>query len=104
MAIRKTVTIAMGSKEPITVPDAYIRVNSLSGSRHNMTAHVGIYRDKPIDRLNADGTRQEVPTSGGEFVATQHHSFVPSMGGKNFFAQAYDHLKTLPEFNGALDC
>lgn len=104
MAIRKTVTIKIGNREPITVPDAYIRVNSLSGSRHLMVAHVGIYRSKPNDRLNADGTRQEVPGVNEEFVATQHHSFSPSMDGKNFFAQAYDHLKTLPDFENAADC
>jgi heptaprenylglyceryl phosphate synthase len=32
--------------------------------------------------------------------------FVPSVadGSKNHIAQAYDHLKTLPEFAGAEDC
>jgi hypothetical protein len=25
-------------------------------------------------------------------------------GAKNFIAQAYEHLKTLPEFSGAIDC
>jgi hypothetical protein len=25
-------------------------------------------------------------------------------GSKNFIAQAYEHLKTLPEFSGATDC
>jgi hypothetical protein len=30
--------------------------------------------------------------------------FTPVLDGKNFIAQAYDYLKTLPEFEGAQDC
>jgi hypothetical protein len=30
--------------------------------------------------------------------------FFPSLEGNNFIAQAYEHLKTLPEFEGAEDC
>jgi hypothetical protein len=32
------------------------------------------------------------------------YSFAPDLNGKNFIAQAYEHLKTLPEFAGATDC
>lgn len=34
------------------------------------------------------------------------HEFTPSIedGAKNFVAQAYLYLKTLPEFAGAIDC
>jgi hypothetical protein len=30
--------------------------------------------------------------------------FTHNLAGKNFIAQAYDHMKTLPEFAGATDC
>lgn len=29
---------------------------------------------------------------------------VSSIGGENFIAQAYLHLKSLPEFSGSQDC
>ena len=32
------------------------------------------------------------------------YKFIPSMDGGNFIKQAYEHLKTLPEFSGATDC
>lgn len=32
------------------------------------------------------------------------YKFVPNMDGGNFIKQAYEHLKTLPEFVGATDC
>ena len=37
-------------------------------------------------------------------VTNKRYSFAPNLEGKNFIAQAYDHLKTLPEFAGAIDC
>jgi len=37
---------------------------------------------------------------------TKNYLFAPSVstGSVNFIAQAYEHLKTLPEFAGAKDC
>jgi hypothetical protein len=39
-------------------------------------------------------------------AAIASYSFTPSVadGAKNFIAQAYEHLKTLPEFTDAVDC
>jgi len=38
-------------------------------------------------------------------LGSKEISFVPSVedGSKNFISQAYDHVKTLPEFSGAED-
>lgn len=36
--------------------------------------------------------------------AITEYTFVPDMNGGNFIAQAYAHLKTLPEFADATDC
>jgi len=40
-----------------------------------------------------------------EMLGNAEFSFAPSVadGAKNHIAQAYDHLKTLPEFAGAID-
>lgn len=37
----------------------------------------------------------------GNTVKKFNYCFVPNMDGGNFIAQAYAHLKTLPEFAGA---
>ena len=39
-----------------------------------------------------------------EQLETGFYSFTPNLDGQNFIAQAYNHLKTLPEFSGATDC
>ncbi len=35
---------------------------------------------------------------------SQDHYFAPELDRENFIKQAYEHLKTLPEFEGAEDC
>jgi hypothetical protein len=43
-------------------------------------------------------------SSAGELVDVFHAQFIPDLSGPNFIAQAYLHLKSLPEFAGATDC
>jgi hypothetical protein len=45
-----------------------------------------------------------VEFSDSKIVFYKNYSFSPDMNGANFIAQAYMHLKTLPEFAGATDC
>lgn len=40
----------------------------------------------------------------GVLVEEQDYSFKPTLDGDNFIQQAYNHLKTLPEFAGSTDC
>jgi hypothetical protein len=40
----------------------------------------------------------------GQVVTSQVFRFTPDLSGPNFIAQAYLHLKSLPEFAGATDC
>lgn len=40
----------------------------------------------------------------GVLIEEQDYSFKPDLSGANFIAQAYNHLKTLPEFSGSTDC
>jgi hypothetical protein len=65
---------------------AYVKVVSVSGNKSQMTALVS---------FSGEETHFEkaytVPVTVDE-------------GAKNFIAQAYTHLKTLPEFAGATDC
>lgn len=61
-----------------------IRVESLRGDKLKVTARVSLKTDK--------------------FIVFKDYDFVPSMSDSNFIKQAYLHLKTLPEFEGAVDC
>lgn len=66
---------------------AYIRVDKVNGSKDVLNASVGFYKD------NAEG----------EMIKAEGFQFTPSLDS-NFIKQAYDYLKTLPEFTGAIDC
>lgn len=41
--------------------------------------------------------------AGDKKLDEQRYSFTPNLDGPNFIKQAYEHLKTLPEFAGAAD-
>lgn len=64
----------------------YVRVDNLTGTKELVTASVS-YRsgNKLFNKTFA------IPMSTKD-------------GAKNFIAQTYDYLKTLPEFAGAIDC
>jgi hypothetical protein len=81
------ITDSFGDKK--TFPYAYIRVENVSGNKTRLYVDIKMYKDsafttKPIKQLV--------------------EKFSPNLDGKNFIAQAYEHLKTLPEFEGATDC
>jgi hypothetical protein len=65
---------------------AYVKVFSISGDKNKLTASVSFKGD-----TQQFYKEYEIPVS----VET---------GSSNFIAQAYAHLKTLPEFAGATDC
>lgn len=67
---------------------SYVRVESILASKASASA-VAVWRQN-------DG-------SGIAFDRTEF-GFIPDLSGPNFIAQAYLHLKTLPEFAGATDC
>ena len=58
----------------------------------------GVMGDKMQARTVVSFAKDSVRTGEKEYFYT------PNMDGKNFIAQAYEHLKTLPEFAGATDC
>jgi hypothetical protein len=65
---------------------AYIKVVFISGNKSKVHATV-----------NFSGTAQQ-------FVRQYDVPVSVEDGSKNFFAQVYEHLKTLPEFSGAANC
>jgi hypothetical protein len=72
------------SEKKEVVAECYIKVMSVTGFKDSASAQVSFASDK------ANGLKT--------------YSFVPDMDGNNFIAQAYEHLKTLPEFVNAIDC
>lgn len=65
----------------------YIKVESISGNKQDLTAVVSF----------ANNESQET-------VACKKYVFPLDLNGLNPIKQAYEHLKTLPEFAGATDC
>ena len=94
MALKKIITISgrsqveeggLSASIPFNVQETtYIKVEKISG-------------DKSL--LNAD-----VSWTGESVRGRRNYAFTPNLDGANFLIQAYEHLKTLPEFSGATDC
>jgi hypothetical protein len=87
MALQKTIVVKTDFDQEVIIQNAYIRVDSISGGKENLSILVNSYKDKTL-----------APVKTNRFL------YQPAMDGANFIAQAYDHLKTLPEFSGATDC
>ena len=85
MAIKKTVTTSFG----VNVQNAYHRVGAINLTKKNaMSFSVGVFVDNVC----------KTP------VRTESYACAYDLSGENPLAQAYAHLKTLPEFSGATDC
>jgi hypothetical protein len=84
MALEKTVTTPHGFNSV----DAYHRVEGTQVSKDRMTFSVRSYKDN----------------SGLPHFADASFNCAYDIAGNNPIAQAYKHLKTLPEFAGATDC
>ena len=82
MAISKTVDF-----KGIAVPGAYIRVWRVECEKSSMTFGVSFHVEKGAEMF--DRTTVSAPYD---------------VNGQNPIAQAYAHLKTLPEFSDAVDC
>lgn len=82
MALKKTY-----QRDGATVENAYIKVGNLSGTKNRFSFTVEI-----------KASAESAP------VMEEAHSIVPNMDGGNFVKQAYDHLKSLPEYAGAQEC
>jgi len=67
--------------------NSYIKVAQVKANKESAIAIVNFFSDK-------DG----VP------LKTDNFEFLINLEGSNFIAQAYNYIKTLPEFDGAVDC
>jgi hypothetical protein len=92
MALQKNVQYTpKGFDDPAVLRSAYIRVSSISGNKEAACITVDFYNNK---------------NNQMKMAQTKAYQFQPSVDSdsKNFIAQAYEHLKTLPDFAGATDC
>ena len=87
MAISKTLELKNNFGDVSIFSNSYIKVKRVLGSKESMTAEVGFFR-----------------SAGGQELHRGNYEFTPNLSGANFIAQAYEHLKSLPEFAGATDC
>jgi hypothetical protein len=87
MALKKQITLVTNFGDDVVFNDAYIKVENLMGNKSYIRMDVSI--QKKVDE---------------QIVDRKNFVFVPDLSGKNFIAQGYDYLKTLPEFAGATDC
>lgn len=84
MALKKDYTTSQG----IEIKGAYIRVYGVDcATKTHALARIGVQvaQDKPV-------------------IEQLTKSFEMTLDGGNPFAQAYDHVKTMPVFAGAEDC
>jgi hypothetical protein len=63
---------------------AYIKVSSVAGNKETTSCEVSF-------------------TLPNDITWSESYTFTPNMDGDNFIKQAYQHLKTLPEFADATD-
>jgi hypothetical protein len=83
MALKQNIETRYG----FVVSEAYIRIESANVAKDKVTFTVCSYADK------------EKP-----FFDSKVFSCAYDISGSNPIKQAYVHLKTLPEFTGAVDC
>tara|TARA_R110000822_G_scaffold214685_1_gene349667 strand:- start:123 stop:395 length:273 start_codon:yes stop_codon:yes gene_type:complete len=87
MALQTNVTLNAYGQD-VVVPNVHVKVGNVKGNKSSCTFNVWFFK-----------------LETGEL--TQFHEkeywFAPSVeaGSDNFIKQAYDHLKTLPEFSNA---
>jgi hypothetical protein len=86
MALKKDVVIQKQNFDgSLVARNAYWKITNIGGNKNGFSISVDAF-------LN------------GVFYERKTSAFIPDLNGTNFIAQAYEHLKTLPEFAGATDC
>ena len=86
MAIKQNLNVQYHNKT-VVFENCYYKVSQVSASKEKAVANV-----------------HAMTENGGSVIDRKEYIFVPDLNGTNFIAQAYEHLKTLPEFAGATDC
>ena len=87
MALKKQITLKSNFGDDVTFNEAYIKVETLIGNKTQIRIDVSVHKKQ-----------------GEQIVDRKNYFFAPNLDGNNFIAQAYEHIKTLPEFAGYMDC
>jgi len=87
MALQKNITLETNFGTQATFEKAYIRVNSVNVEKGFGRALVHTQKEKD-----------------GQVLEQKGYSFGYDLNGLNPIAQTYNYLKSLPEFDGAVDC
>jgi hypothetical protein len=87
MALTKTIETSHG----LTLNNAYIKIIEVSGNKSLINILVVSFKDK------------EASDNGKNYLTQNSYHFAPSLE-MNFIMQGYEYLKTLPAFDGAVDC
>jgi hypothetical protein len=86
MALQKIHQINFHGKD-IVFENCYFKVLSIKGDKESITF-----------------TLDAMSSKNGSSISKIDYVFTPELEGVNFIAQAYNNLKTRPEFAGAVDC
>jgi hypothetical protein len=86
MALKKNHSIQFHNKN-VVFENCYFKVSQVSAAKEKAVATV-----------------HAMTESGGSVIDRKDYTFVPTLDGANFIAQAYNHLKTLDDFASAVDC
>lgn len=71
----------------VPINNAYIKICRYQGDKDKLFFDVGIHTK-----------------SGEKMIASHGYQCALNLDGANPVKQAYEHLKTLPEFSNAVDC
>ena len=83
MAIKHNITLSNG----LAAPESYIKVSSVHVTKSNGTAIVSFHAQQDKEAFQS-----------------KSYVFDYDLDAANPIRQAYNHLKSLPEFTGATDC
>lgn len=87
MALKLNLTLKDNFLIDQNFQNSYIKVAQVKASKEGAIAIVNFFSEKE-----------------GVSLKTENFEFPINLNGSNFIAQAYEHLKTLPELAGATDC
>lgn len=78
----------------LEVPNSYIKVGSLNGDKESLRIVLFRYAS------------QQAALEGKEFIDIKEYTFKPAEEDNSlrWDRQAYEYLKTLAEYDGAVDC
>lgn len=95
MAIRKTIYV-----------DGVSNTTTEYGviSDGHKTVSLNAYIKVEIVTASKESANVSVSFTDNDKSILKFYEFTPGLNGSNFIKQAYEHLKTLPEFKDAEDC